>query len=32
MIAVIDADESFRIALVELLRSLGYEAEGLRLP
>jgi FixJ family two-component response regulator len=28
IIAVIDDDESFRIALVGLLRSLGYEAEG----
>ena len=28
MIAVIDDDESFRIALVESLRSLGYGAQG----
>jgi FixJ family two-component response regulator len=28
MIAVVDDDESFRIALVGLLRSLAYEAQG----
>jgi FixJ family two-component response regulator len=28
IISVIDDDESFRIALVGLLRSLGYEAQG----
>ena len=28
MISVIDDDESFRTALVGLLRSLGYEAQG----
>jgi FixJ family two-component response regulator len=28
IIAVIDDDDSFRIALVGLLRSLGYEAQG----
>jgi FixJ family two-component response regulator len=28
IISVIDDDESFRIALVGLLRSLGYEAKG----
>jgi FixJ family two-component response regulator len=28
LIAVIDDDESFRIALVRSLRSLGYEAQG----
>jgi FixJ family two-component response regulator len=28
IVSVIDDDESFRIALVGLLRSLGYEAQG----